>query len=74
MSMGSPCRFTPAAIATFMSALSFSPPGSRISAWQRFDSSVRLAASRIETPCTWVICVFGSMTEAPEVSLIAWRG
>ena len=40
----------------------------------KLASSGCSARSRTECPCTLVTCVFGSITEAPDLSFMFWRG
>src|ERR1700738_4586404 len=73
-SAGSPTRFVSAATAMSSMARSFSPAISCTRGSAKFASSGRSASSRTECPCTLVTCVFGSMTVAPDLSFMFWRG
>ena len=72
-STGSPTRLTSAATATSSSARSFSSAISCTSGSAKFASSGSLARSSTEKPWTLVICVSGSICEAPEQSFMVCR-
>ena len=71
--IGSPTRFTSAATATSSIARSFSFAISCTSGSAKQASIGSSARSSTSCPCTLVTWVFGSMTDAPDLSFIVCR-
>ena len=72
-STGSPTRLTSAATAMSSIARSFGPALSCTSGSAKLACSGCSARSSTECPCTEVTCVFGSITDAPDLSFMFWR-
>ena len=70
----SPTRLVSAATAMSSMARSFSPAISCTSGSAKLASSGKSARSSTECPCTLVTWVFESITVAPDLSFIFWRG